>query len=212
MLAGPALVGFSVRLAFFGGSFDPPHRGHLAIALAAADRLSLDRVLFAPTGYQPLKRSGAVAGFADRLAMVELLCLAHPDRFAPSALDAPHLDGSPNYTVNALEALQHQNPAATLFSIVGADSLLELPNWRAAPRLLELANWIAVSRPHVALPATLPKILDDALTRKRLHLIADVHLPISSTELRERLHAGEDCRDTVPERVRTYIRAHGLYT
>ncbi len=200
-----------MRLAFFGGSFDPPHRGHLAIALAAADHLSLDRVLLAPTGRQPFKHVGAEAAFADRLAMVALLCAAHPARLAPSSLDAPHPDGSPNYTVDALEALHQQHPAADLFAIVGADSLLDLPNWRASSRLFERAAWIAVSRPNHPLPKRLPPALDAAQRQGRLHLIPDIQVPASSTDLRGRLHRGEVCGDAIPEPVLAYIQTHSLY-
>ena len=200
-----------MRIAFFGGSFDPPHRGHLAIALAAAERLSLDQVLLAPTGRQPLKRNGASASFANRLAMVDLLCQARPHCLTSSDLDAPHSDNAPNYTVNALEALQQQYPKAELFAVVGVDSLLEFPKWFAAPRLLELASWIAVSRSGYSLPATLPSPLEAALSHGHLHLIPDIDVPTSSTELRRRLHAGENCRDMIPERVLGYIHAHCLY-
>src|SRR5580698_4249203 len=98
-----------MRVALFGGSFDPPHHGHIAIATAAADVFDLDSVLFAPVGRQPLKADGASASFADRLAMVELACGADK-RFAASDLDAPRGDGGPNYTVEALAALHKAMP------------------------------------------------------------------------------------------------------
>jgi nicotinate-nucleotide adenylyltransferase len=118
-----------MRVALFGGSFDPPHHGHTAIAAAAADVFDLDQVLFAPVGRQPLKPEGAPASFADRLAMVELACRTDP-RFAVSDLDAPRSDGSPNYTVQTLTTLQEAMPDARLFNLVGADSFLNLPRWR----------------------------------------------------------------------------------
>ena len=201
-----------MRLAFFGGSFDPPHRGHLTIALAAADQLSLDRVLLAPTGRQPLKRGGASAGFADRLAMVDLLCQSRPDCLTSSDLDAPNANGCPNYTVDALRALRQHHPEAELFALVGADNLSDLPKWHAAPQLVELAAWIAISRPGHPFPAVLPRPLDDALARRRLYLVSNVDVPLSSTELRRRLHRGEDCREMIPETVLGYIQAHRLYT
>ncbi len=83
-----------MRVALFGGSFDPPHHGHIAIAKAAADGLALDRVLFAPVGRQPLKEEGKPTPFADRMAMVELACRVDP-RFEVSELDAPRHDGLP---------------------------------------------------------------------------------------------------------------------
>ena len=119
-----------MRFALFGGSFDPPHRGHLAIAHAAADRFALDRVLFAPAGRQPLKRDGATASFGERLQLVRLACRADR-RFHPSAIDAPHLDGSPNYTINVLEALARDNTGSSLFNLAGADSFHTLAEWRS---------------------------------------------------------------------------------
>src|SRR5580698_4252134 len=98
-----------MRVALFGGSFDPPHHGHIAIATAAADVFDLDTVLFAPVGRQPLKTDGASASFADRLAMVELAC-GSDGRFADSDLDTPRDDGRPNYTVDTLASLQEAMP------------------------------------------------------------------------------------------------------
>src|ERR1700748_1150012 len=103
-----------MRVALFGGSFDPPHHGHIAIATAAADAFELDTILFAPVGRQPLKSEGSPAGFADRLAMVELACRVD-QRFAVSDLDAPRSDGAPNYTVETLAALHGAMPDAQLF-------------------------------------------------------------------------------------------------
>src|SRR5271163_3563192 len=103
-----------MRVALFGGSFDPPHHGHIAIATAAADVFDLDSVLFAPVGHQPLKPEGVPASFADRFAMVELACSADP-RFSVSDIDAPHNDGAPNYTVDTLGRLRESMPEARLF-------------------------------------------------------------------------------------------------
>ena len=200
-----------VRLALFGGSFDPPHVGHLGIALAAADAFSLDRVLFAPTGRQPFKRDGATASFAHRLAMVQLLC-AGESRFFASAIDAPHPDGAANYTVDVLAELHGSHPEATLFALIGADGLPELPHWRDAARLFELATWIAISRPGYLFPELLPEMLGRQKERGRLHLLDGIALPASSTTLRGGLGRDEDAvRGDVPERVLEYILAHHLY-
>src|SRR5438309_1047568 len=103
------------RVAFFGGSFDPPHDGHLAIARAARDALRLDLVLFAPVGAQPLKPHGSTAPFADRLAMTELAIASEP-AFTVSAIDAPNPAGRPNYTLHSLQQLRSQlAPGAELF-------------------------------------------------------------------------------------------------
>jgi nicotinate-nucleotide adenylyltransferase len=137
-----------MRVALFGGSFDPPHHGHIAIATAAADVFDLEQVLFAPVGRQPLKTESPPAPFADRLAMVELACVGD-ERFKVSGIDAPRVDGLPNYTVDTLTALRKEMPEARLFHLVGADSFLDLRRWREPDRLLELAEWIVVSRPGV---------------------------------------------------------------
>jgi nicotinate-nucleotide adenylyltransferase len=170
-----------MRTALFGGTFDPPHLGHIGIARAAADAFRLDTVLFAPSGRQPLKADDPVTPFDDRFAMTALACAADP-RFAPSTLDAPRADGEPNYTVDTLETLQRQMPGATLFNMVGADSFLGLPRWRAPGRLLELAEWIVVSRPGYSLK-DLSTLALSPEQRVRVHLIETAHYDIAATDL-----------------------------
>jgi nicotinate-nucleotide adenylyltransferase len=198
-----------MRVAFFGGSFDPPHHGHIAIATAAADVFDLDSVLFAPVGRQPLKPEGVPASFADRVAMVEFACRAD-SRFAVSDLDAPRSDGTPNYTVQTLATLHEAMPDARLFNLVGADSFLDLPRWHEPERLLELAEWIVVSRPGFPL-ANLSALGLTPLQRGRVHLLQTVHEDVAATNLRERLEAGDQCADVLDPAVSAYIRAHNLY-
>jgi nicotinate-nucleotide adenylyltransferase len=198
-----------MRLALFGGSFDPPHYGHIAIATAAADVFDLDQVLFAPVGRQPLKAEGVAASFADRLAMVELACRLD-SRFAASDLDAPRSDGTPNYTVQTLAALHEVMPDARLFNLVGADSFLDLPRWHEPERLLELAEWIVVSRPGFPL-ADLSALGLTPYQRGRVHLLQTVHEDVAATNLRVRLEAGDPCTDLLDPAVSTYIQAHSLY-
>ena len=200
-----------MRLALFGGSFDPPHIGHLGIALAAAEAFSLDRVLVAPTGRQPFKRGGAKASFADRLAMVQLLCEGE-DRLIASAMDAPHPDGTPNYTVDVLASLQLSQQQATLFALIGADGLPDLPHWRDASRLFDLAIWIGISRPGYTFAEPLPEMLRDQRERGRLQLLEGIALPASSTTLRSGLgRVKQSAPGEVPERVLEYIQTHDLY-
>ena len=105
-----------MRVALFGGTFDPIHRGHLALASAAASAFALDRVLFAPVGRQPLKAESPAATFADRLEMTRLAVASAADpSFAVSSVDAPRPDGAPNYTVDTLACLGREYPAAALF-------------------------------------------------------------------------------------------------
>jgi nicotinate-nucleotide adenylyltransferase len=144
------------RVAFFGGSFDPPHLGHLAIAHAARDLLHLDAVLFAPVGAQPLKPGGASAGFDDRVAMTRLAIAGNPG-FAISLVDAPKPSGNPNYTLETLLSLRdelapgHPSQNAELFFLMGADSFLGLRTWHRAAEIPFAAALIVASRPGQAL-------------------------------------------------------------
>ena len=134
-------------VAFFGGSFDPPHLGHLAVARAAREGLGLDTVLFAPVGAQPLKPVGASASFEDRVAMTRL-AIAGEAGFEISLVDAPRAGGAPNYTVETLEALKNDlGPECELYCLMGADSLTGLRQWHRAAEIPFVARLVVASRP-----------------------------------------------------------------
>jgi nicotinate-nucleotide adenylyltransferase len=151
------------RIAFFGGSFDPPHLGHLAVARAARDAFHLDTVLFAPVGTQPLKPEGSAASFDDRLAMTRLAIAGEPG-FAISLVDAPKSsaagDAQPNYTIDTLARLRSESkPGCVLYCLMGADSYFALRRWHRAAEIPYTAALIVASRPgqslaglHAALP------------------------------------------------------------
>jgi nicotinate-nucleotide adenylyltransferase len=204
-----------MRIGFFGGSFDPPHLGHLAVARAAAEAFSLGSVLFAPTARQPLKPGGASASFEDRLAMVSLLTELQPatvtSQFKASRLDAPLPDGSPNYTANTLLSLRNAvSPHDSIFVIVGADAFLDLRHWHSPEILLKLADWIVVSRPNFSLQH-LDTLCLTAEQLQRVHLLKHVHEPASATNIRTLLATGSDCTDLLPPSILTYIHNHHLY-
>ena len=199
----------SLRIALFGGTFDPPHRGHIAIARAAADHFALDTVFFAPAGRQPLKPAHAVTPFADRLTLAALACGEDP-RFAVSNLDAPRADGIPTYTVRTLGLLRELMPRATVFNLVGADSFQTLAHWQEPERCLALAEWIVVSRPGHPLADPAGMTLTEA-QRDRIHLLDSVHEDVSATDLRRRLEAGEPCTELLPATVAHRIAAQHLY-
>lgn len=135
------------RIAFFGGSFDPPHLGHLAVARAARRALALDKVLFAPVGAQPLKPQGSMAGFEDRLAMTEL-AIADDAGFEVSLADAPEASGTPNFTLETLQMLRDGlSPQGALFCLMGADSFFGLQRWHRAAEIPFVAALIVASRP-----------------------------------------------------------------
>src|SRR5436305_1738802 len=117
-----------MRVAFFGGTFDPIHRGHLAVARAAVAGFRLGEVIFAPVGRQPLKAKTAEASFADRVAMVRLACQGQVTGalFRASEVDSPRPDTKPNYTVDTLAQMAEARPGTDLFAIAGADSFLTM--------------------------------------------------------------------------------------
>jgi nicotinate-nucleotide adenylyltransferase len=198
-----------MRIGYFGGTFDPPHRAHLRVARAAADAFRLDRVLLAPTGVQPLKAEPARASFEDRLAMTRLLC-ADDLRLEASAIDGPLADGSPNYTVDALSRLREQEPDAELFALAGADSFLTLRHWRKPERLLQLAEWIVVSRPDFSLD-DIASLNLTAEERERVHLLPELDEDVSATGIRERLRVGVSCGTMLSPTVGLYIARMHLY-
>ena len=135
------------RVAFFGGSFDPPHLGHLAVARAAREAFKLDTVLFAPVGAQPLKMNGSTASFEDRVELTRL-AIADEAGFAVSLADAPKPSGAPNYTIDTLLKLRGELPPdAALFCLMGADSFFGLRQWHRSAEIPFVAPPIVASRP-----------------------------------------------------------------
>jgi nicotinate-nucleotide adenylyltransferase len=168
------------RVAFFGGSFDPPHLGHLAVAHAARAAVGLDAVLFAPVGAQPLKPVGATADFVDRVAMTELAIAGEPG-FAISLADAPKASGTPNYTLETLESLQRESGQdCALYCLMGADSFAGLRLWHRAGEIPFVAPLIVASRPGERMD-NLQSFLPEGLT---VEPAAALELPDSDVEVR----------------------------
>jgi nicotinate-nucleotide adenylyltransferase len=220
-----------MRIAFFGGTFDPPHCGHIAIARAAIRRLALDQVLVAPVGTQPLKGGSAHSSFEDRLAMVKLAVAEEPGLMASGA-DAPLPNGQPNYTFDTLQRLRGQlQPTDVLFCLLGADSFLTLKSWHRCAELLVFCDFIVAGRPGFSLQevnSALPEGVENigehqeaGYTRFRLSgasgqsselfLLPDLDQDISATEIRAALAEGSTPQTVLPAAVADYIRVHGLY-
>ncbi|MBI4491695.1 MAG: nicotinate-nucleotide adenylyltransferase [Chloroflexi bacterium] len=209
MVGGPA-VRPGRRVGVLGGSFNPPHLGHLIAAQEAAASLELERVLFVPAGVQPLKRGERMASAEDRVRMVELAIADNP-LFALSRADVDR--PGPSFTVDLLALLQRQlGPEVELSFIVGADSLAELARWKDPARLLELCRLVAVPRPGYSPAEPIGLGLPNTRMRDRLLLLPIPSLDISSTELRARVREGRPIRYLVPDAVARYIRERGLYT
>lgn len=222
-----------MRVALLGGSFDPPHRGHVALARLARERLSLDRILVAPVAIQPLKQEMPPASFEDRVSMTRLAFADEP-RTEVSLIDGPRPDGKSNYTVDTIAELRRQlNPADELFCIVGADSFLTIAKWHSAAALLTACDFIVGARPGVdlgraeaalpggisarALPTELAhmqvlELADQSSRSSRLYLLSDLAEDVSATEVRSALRGEANAIHVINPAVEQYVRAHGLYT
>jgi nicotinate-nucleotide adenylyltransferase len=192
-----------VKLGIFGGTFDPVHRGHIAVAAAAAERFGLGRVLLIPSGLPPHKQTPVGAPYEDRYRMVELAC-ADQARLEPSRLEAPDGGHEPDYSIDTLERVRAGlAPADELFFILGADAFAEITLWRRWREVMRLVEFIVVSRPGAEAGQT--------PAEARVHWLDNVHVPASSTEIRERLRNGEGVQDWLPAAVLAHIRERGLY-
>jgi len=204
-----------VRYGILGGTFDPPHIGHLALAQEAYARLQLDRVWFAPAASPPHKRGLPISPAADRRAMVEL-AIAGDERFG---LDTVDLDWpGPAYTVETLARLRARwGETVWIGFIVGWDMLLSLPTWREpAQTLAALDALIAARRPRYTQPEDDEETLADLErrlpgVRARLEILPAPQLAISSSELRARVAQGLPVRYLTPDPVCTYMSSRGLY-
>lgn len=197
-----------MRLGVFGGTFDPPHVGHLLLASDAVERLPLDRVVFVPAAQQPLKgRAGASA--ADRLAMTRLLAADDP-RFAVDPVEVTR--GGLSFMVDTLAELRRRHAGAALFLLLGADAVARVPEWRAVDQVLAAARLVVVARAGDAAGAVPPAVAAMAAAGAGPPLVLDARrMDVSSTEIRERLAAGRPVRGFVSDAVAAYIAAHGLY-
>lgn len=194
------------RLGLLGGTFDPPHYGHLLAAQEAASQLRLERVLFLPARQNPLKQDEAISAAKDRWEMV-VRAIADNPLFEASRLDMDR--PGPSYTIDLLRALDQAG--RELFFLVGADILPELSNWRSPDQILRLARLAAVNRPGSPLPnlAALEAALPES--RARIDLVAIPGVAISAREMRERVRDGRSIRYLTPPAVESYIEARGLY-
>jgi nicotinate-nucleotide adenylyltransferase len=210
MQGGRDEEGAGARLGVFGGTFDPPHYGHLAAAEEAGEAFRLARVLFVPTGQPPHKPGAPVTPAAHRVAMTELAIADNP-RFALSRVDVDR--PGPSYTVELLALLHAEHgPDAELYFVVGMDMLASFLTWCEPARVIAQCHLVAVTRPGYAPVdvAALEQALPEA--RGRVHLLPAPGLDIAGTELRARIAAGRSIRYLVPPPVAGYIRQHGLYS
>jgi nicotinate-nucleotide adenylyltransferase len=207
-----------MRRGLLGGTFDPIHRGHLDVAMAARRALALDLIELLPSGTPPHRRA-PVASVQDRVAMTRLAAAAC-DGVSVSEVDTE--DAGPSYTATTLDRLAARGiDTRTLFFVTGADAFREIGSWKDYPGLLDRCHFVAVSRPGCAassLPGVLPALAGRMLeapclipARPSIFLVDAVTSAVSSTEVRRLVAAGEPIDGLVPDAVAGYIRSHGLY-
>jgi nicotinate-nucleotide adenylyltransferase len=196
------------RVGIMGGTFDPPHHGHLVAADEARWQFELDQVLFVPTG-QPWQKPAGVSPAEDRYRMTALATAGNP-AFALSRMevDTP----GPTYTVDTLRRLRDELGEGTrLFFVVGADAVLQLLTWKDREQVLAMAEFLAATRPGSNLAG-----LDELLERlpsvaSRVHRMEIPTLAISSSDIRARVARGAPYRYLVPEPVARHIQQRALY-
>ena len=183
------------RVGLFGGSFDPPHNGHLQVAQAAKETLALDEVRFVVAARPWMKSTVATA--AQRVAMTQRAIGDIPGLTVDDS--ELHRDG-PTYTVDTLEALTRQQPDTELVFLLGVDTAAHLSSWHRVDTALKLAQFVVLTRPGYEPDGSI-----------KLPVIAVPELAISSAEIRARLENGGDVARLVPHNVLSYIAEHHLY-
>jgi nicotinate-nucleotide adenylyltransferase len=198
----------SERIGVFGGTFDPPHLGHLILASESRRQLRLTRLLWMLTPQSPHKIGNMISRISDRLEMVQC-AIADDPTFELSTLefDRP----APQYTVDTLEILQQQHPSSNLILLIGADSLRGLTTWHRPADLVTACHEIGVMRrPGETIQLSTLEAALPGLTKKVRFVEAPL-LQISSREIRRRIEEGLEFRYFLPPAVYDYIQAHHLY-
>lgn len=197
-----------MKVGILGGTFDPPHNGHLLIAEQARLRLQLAQVVFVPARQPPHKLDEPVTPLAARLAMLERALRGYP-AFVISMIEA--LRAGPSYTVDTLRELRGDlSPGVELFFIMGMDSLESLPTWHQPEEIVKLCKLAVLKRPGYiadldALEAKVPGVKASVI------ILRSPEIDISASEIRERAARGESIADLVPAGVADYIMRHRLY-
>ena len=229
-----------MNIGLFGGTFDPVHRGHLALARAALEQYKLHRVHFVAANNPPHKQRQPLSPFVHRFAMLAL-ATADEKAFVPSLLEAPEESPAPakkdrvekpNYTIETIRRLKPSFKAVDkLFLIIGMDAFAEIAKWHQAEALFRECEFVVASRPGYsladvanALPESLrprPEVTrpfqkqaatgDLVLKGATIHLLADLHQPASATAIRQAAAAGKPLGRFVDPPVGEYIRKMGLY-
>lgn len=196
------------RIGILGGTFDPPHVGHLWLATLAVDAMGLDQAVFMPAAQPPHKGGQLVSRATDRLLMTRLAIAGNP-AFELSAIEMER--PGPSYTIDSVEQLEGIHPDSRLFLLMAADSLAQIDTWREPDRLLERIEWVVGPRPGSPLPDRAALEARFRERAARIHLLSGPSLDVSSSEIRRRVAAGRAIRYLVPRGVEELITDRGLY-
>jgi nicotinate-nucleotide adenylyltransferase len=191
-----------MRIGLFGGTFDPPHIGHLVTAERVRETASLDRILFVPSYISPHKQRGEDANAEHRLEMTRLAVRENPFF---ECCDCEVRAGRVSYTYETLETLHGAYPGAEFSLIIGMDNYRTLHSWKNTDRIMELSGIIVMNR------ATIPAGAPVGLPEKGFRFITVPDIEISSSEIRERIRAKKSIRYIVPPSIEEYILTHHLY-
>jgi nicotinate-nucleotide adenylyltransferase len=209
-----------MRLGIFGGSFDPVHNGHLALARACQRQAALDEVWFTPTAVQPLKHEGPHATDAQRVEMLELAIDTDPSEPSEPGRPRPRFSwrictleidrGGLSYTIDTLRQLHAELPDADLFFLIGSDTLRDVARWKEPRQIFRLATPLVVHRAGEPAPdlALLASFCTPDTQPRRIEMPA---CDISSTEIRRRLASGGKLDDLVPRAVANFIATNSIY-
>ena len=197
-----------MKAGILGGTFDPVHMGHLAVAKEARSSLGLEEVLFVPAGRPWLKEEAGVQEPGHRLDMLRLALRGLTGfRISTIELDRP----GPTYTVDTLAELRRRSPSDELFFIIGADNLAQLPRWREPDRIISLCRLVVAPRAGCPMPDIVRLEAAVPGLKKRLVMLDKPVIDISASMIRERVCLGLSIKNLVPEAVAGYIKENGLY-
>jgi nicotinate-nucleotide adenylyltransferase len=196
-----------MRLGIFGGSFDPVHIAHLALARACQEQARLDEVWFTPTAIQPLKHKGPRATDGDRIEMLRL-AIADVSMWRVSTIEIDR--GGFSYTIDTLRQIHEELPEAALFFLIGADALNDVAKWKEPREIFRMATPLVVHRAGQSSP-NFNQLKQFCTTETQPRSIQMPALEISSSDIRRRVAAGESIDDLVPEAVAEFIARHRLY-
>lgn len=198
-----------LKTGVFGGTFDPVHIGHLAVAERVYCDLDLDRIVFVPASASPFKLGEATTPGEHRLAMLKLAVQDNP-HFAVNDIELQR--GGTSYTVDTMEMLGERYPQDEFYFIMGMDSFLELGGWKNVKRLVELCQLVVVTRPGYELPREQKELSSlPSYVWQRTRFLETPGLDIAATEIRERIKKGRSVRYLLTPDVESYIYENGIY-